>query len=191
MKLLSLALCILAIAPLSANQYIGLEFGANHIELTNQDKGLKVGYIAGVKYGYDFDNSVRVEVSSHYRKNVKSTQYVVGDEDQVLSKSYKGLHSWSYMVNCLYDIHQISAKSFVPYIGLGMGYCQNTEHNKVKLGDIAHSDKLKDNRFAYQGIVGARYGLNADYSTGIEYQYFIGQSHAKHHTVNLSLNRHF
>jgi len=191
MKLLSLALCVLAIAPLSASQYVGLEFGANHVELTDQDKNPKIGYIAGVKYGYDFDNGVRVELASHYRKNVKSTQYIMGDEDQILSKHHKSLHSWSYMANCLYDITQISVKTFVPYVGIGVGYCQNTEHNTVKYDKTERADKLKDNRFAYQGIIGARYALNPDYSSSIEYQYFCGQSHAKHHTVNLSLNRHF
>lgn len=191
MKLLSLALCLLAIAPLSASQYMGLEMGINHLEMTNSEKGQKVGVAGGVKYGFDFDNGVRIEVAGKYRHNEKSTRYNFADTDVVFSKSYTAHRSWSYMANLIYDMHQLTVKTFIPYVGVGVGYCQNTAHNKVKFAEITHSDKLKDNRFAYQGIVGARYALNLDYSTAIEYQYFCGQSHAKHHTVNLSLNRHF
>jgi opacity protein-like surface antigen len=200
MRILSLALCVLSIAPVSAiqdigsvvtNQYFGLEVGANHLEMTNNNKGQKVGYAAGAKYGFDFNNGVRVEFAGKYRKNVKSTKYTLGETDIVLSKEYSSNYSWSYMANLIYDMHQLTTKTFIPYLGVGVGYCQNTQHNKIKYPVTSNTDKLKDNRFAYQGIVGARYALNVDYSTALEYQYFCGQSHAKHHNVSLSLNRHF
>ncbi len=191
MKLLSLALFILAIAPLSASQYIGIELGTNHLELTNQSSGLKVGYIAGAKFGYIFDSGIRLEATGHYRRNVRSTKYTFGDTDVVVSKNYQQYHSWSYMVNCLYDLNKIAVNAIVPYVGVGGGYAQNTQHDKQKFDTTKKSDKLKDGRFAYQGIVGAKYYLNADYSSALEYKYFCGQSHAKDHTVSLSLNRHF
>ncbi len=186
------ALCFLSFGSLSAAQYAGIELGTDHLELTNRSHtGMKVGYKAAVKFGYIFGNGIRTEAEVAYRKNHVRTKYNMGDADTVVSKEYSNYHSWSYMVNMLYDINQLATRDIIPYLGVGVGYCQNTDHNKIKSNTADRQDKLKDDRFAYQGIVGLKYAINADYATALEYQYFCGQSHAKAHSVGLSLIRTF
>lgn len=193
MKLFIIAtLCFLSFAFLNAANYVAVELGTQHLELTNQSlSGLKVGYKAGVKIGYIFGNGFRSELEVTYRKNHVRTKYNMGDTDVVMSKEYNNFNSLGYMVNALYDVNQLATKDIIPYIGVGVGYCQNTNQNKIKYDSVTKEDKLRDNRFAYQGIVGMKYAIDADYATALEYHYFCGQSHAKAHSVGLSLIRSF
>lgn len=186
------ALFILATAPALASQYVAVEFGTNHMELTDRsDSGLKVGYKGAVKVGYIFSNGVRTEVEGSYRRNDFKTLYTFSDKDEVSSKEHRHIHSWSYMANVLYDIAALSFQGATPYFGAGVGYAQNTEHNKIQFNQETNKDKLRDNRFAYQAIGGVKYALNENYAAALEYQYHCGQSHAKAHSVGLSLIRHF
>ena len=189
-RLIFLGIAILPFT-LSAAQYFGIDAGINHLELTNEsDSGLKVGMRAGAKWGYIFDSGLRGEVELAYRINHFKTRYVLASEDQLKSKSYRSMHSWSYMINVLYDVKQLQVASVIPYVGLGIGYAQNTEKLKFK-GDATHETKERDNRFAYQAIIGAKYPINDTLSAGLEYHYFCGQSHAKDHSVGMTLVRTF
>jgi len=192
MKLLVLtALFMLSCSNVFSGQYVGLNAGIDSLHLTSgKTQGLKTGYKAGLNYGYVFGNGVRSEVECTYDKNNYKTKYVV-ENDNVVSKEYNNIHSWAYMVNVLYDLKQLAVKEVTPYFGIGVGYCQNTQHNKIKYDSTTNEDKLKDNRFAYQAILGLKYAINTDYSTALEYHYFCGQSHAKSHRLGLSIIRSF
>jgi opacity protein-like surface antigen len=194
MKLFSLlAVFTLSISPMFASQYVGVQLGTDNMNLTNvSHSGLKIGYKAGMKYGYVFENGFRPEFECSYRKSNYSTKYAVGPEDQVFSKEYNNFHSWSYMVNGFYDLGQLAVKQVVPYLGIGVGYCQNVEHKKMRFSrGNSISSKFRDNRFAYQGIAGVKYALDDVYSTNVEYHYFCGKAHAKSHSVELALVRNF
>ncbi len=193
MRILKLIACfMLASAPVLAVQYAAAEFGTTSMELTNRsDSGLKIGYKGAFKYGYLFGNGIRTEFEVSYRRNDFKTVYEVGAADQLISKEHRNFHSWSYMANALFDVASLSYQAFTPYFGVGVGYAQNTEHNKISFETETNREKLRDNRFAYQAIGGIKYALDETYSAAIQYQYFCGQSHAKAHSVGLSLIRHF
>lgn len=188
-KLLTIA--ILAVSPVVASQYVGVNFGPDYAYLTSQsNSGLKVGYKVGASYGYIWQSGIRTEVEFCYRQNHFSTKYVEVN-DQIVSKSFRSFHSISYMANAIYDVPQLQAYGIIPYMGAGVGYCHNTDKHKLKADDKTNSDKEKDNRFAYQGIVGAKYAINENVSVGAEYHYFCGKSHGKDHSLALNLARYF
>ena len=192
MKLLSkFALFTLFACPLMAQQYVAVKVGSTHSAMTNETHNPKMGYHAGAHYGYIFGNGFRSEIEFRHQKNNFKTKYTLGQQDVVQSKEYRSLQHLAYMVNVLYDIAQIRVGDFTPYIGIGAGYCQHTEKNKVKFLGTTSQDKMRDDRFAYQGIVGAKYQINADYATAIQYHYFCGQPHKKDHSVGVSLIRNF
>lgn len=186
--LASFALC----GGLFAGQYVGVSIGTNNATMTdNSNKGLKIGAHAQAKYGYAFGSGIRSEAEISYRTGKYKTIYNMIDKETVGSREYNSIHSWSYMGNVLYDISNLNVYSVVPYIGIGVGYCQNTQESKIKFDDSSKKDKLKDNRFAYQGIIGAKYAINETLSTGVEYHYFCGRSHQKDHSVGVNLVKNF
>lgn len=189
-KLLTIA--TLAFLPLTAwcGQYVGLNLGTDYTFLTNKnDEGLKIGYKAGMTYGYALDSGIRAEIEVAYRKNSFRTKYdLIGDA--TTGRSYHSMHSWSYMANVLYDIKQLNTYSVIPYVGLGVGYCQDTEKLKYKADAVTES-KMRDDRFAYQAIAGLKYPVNEIVTLGLEYHYFCGRAHAKDHNVELALVRSF
>jgi opacity protein-like surface antigen len=189
-----LSFCLLTVAPAYAGQYIALGGGTDNLELTNaSNSGLKVGFIGSARYGYLLqDYSARAEVEVSYRRSHFGTKYKVDNlDDKILSKEYHHFHSWSYMVNLHYDITSISVAGFVPSIGAGIGFCQNTEFRKMKRDFGTSSGNLRDNRLAYQGIIGLKYPINESYHTSLEYHYFCGKEHAKSHSVNLLIAKSF
>ena len=191
-KLLSVLIATLSIAPICATQYFGFDLGTNHSILTKDShSGLKTGMSAGARYGYFFESGIRAEAQIIYRTNNYKTIYNFVEKDEVASKEYNKLHSWSYMLNLIYDVKQMTIFDIVPYLGLGVGYSANTENNSVKYNDHRIEDKLKDNRFAYQGIAGIRYSVQDNVITGIEYRYFTGHNHKKDHSVGMFIARMF
>lgn len=186
------ALCTLFILPVFGAQYVGINAGTNNMVMTKgSDDGLKVGMKAGFTYGVTFDSGFRAELECSYAENNFKTKYVTSQDDTLISRSYNNNHSWSYMANCLYDAKQLTVQSIYPYVGIGVGYCQNTQHLKVKTDTSKHEFKEKDDRFAYQAIAGLKYQINDQYATAMEYHYFTGKQHAKEHSVGLHLIRNF
>lgn len=192
-KIILSILASLATLSLSADQYFCFGLGVNDANLTNQsDRHLKIGVIAGVRYGFIFSNGVRAEVEMSYRINHFKTQHEL-DFEEIETKTFRSFHSWAYMINALYDVNQLQTYGITPYIGTGIGYCQNTEKNKVKFQDwdCVIENKIKDGCFAYQIIFGAKYPLNDSLSTGVEYKYFCGTEHKKDHSVAMTLAKSF
>lgn len=190
-KFISIALATLTLSSLSAVQYFGVDVGVNHAEVTNTSHNPKVGMIGGAKYGYVFSTGIRGEVEFAYRYNNFRTQHNSDEKDVVFSKESNSVHSRSYMVNALYDVNEMKVYDFTPYIGIGIGYCQNTDVKKIKYDSKSVEDKIKDNRFAYQAIVGAKYAISDNLCSAFEYNYFSGKSHAKVHSMRMSLIRNF
>ncbi len=193
MKFLSfLAVSLFSIFSLSAAQYVGVAAGTNNATLTDQNnKGLKIGAHGMFKYGYVFSSGIRSEAEISYRTGRYKTIYNMSDKEVVSSRVFNSMHSWSYMVNALYDVVQLETYDVVPYFGIGAGFCQNTQNLKEKFDTRTEEAKIKDKRFAYQGIVGLKYAINENLSTGLEYHYFCGRSHQKDHSVGMTLVRSF
>jgi len=179
----------LALLPvsLSASQYVSFHGGTDYGFKTDvSNSGQKVGFKAGVTYGYGFSENLRGELEISYRQSHKRTVY----DEQNDSKQFQSNYSWAYMANIIYDIAQLNFKTVTPYVGLGAGYCKNVDHQKVKAIEVI-SEKFRDNRIAYQLIVGGKYPIDENYSISADYKYFIGQQHKKNHSVNLGLARNF
>lgn len=193
MKVFALtAICVLSIAPLCATQYVGVKLGTNDIHNTSDSAhNPKVGFKTGLKYGYALDNGIRAEVEVDFTKNDYKTTYTKTSDEQVTSKSYQSFKSWSYMANLVYDFANVQLYNLTPYAGVGVGYCESTEKNKVKFSFNSYDDKERDGVFAYQGILGFKYAMSPEYSTTFEYKYFCGQSHVKAHSFAMAVLRHF
>lgn len=190
-KLLFLG-CMFISGALCAGQYVGINAGTNNMVVTNgHNPGGKIGFKAGFTYGRTFDSGFRAELACSYAENNNTTKYEIEADDSVLYKRYHHAHSWTYMANCLYDVKQLTFQTVFPYLGVGVGYAQNTVRLKFKGDNFDHESKEKDNRFAYQAIAGVRYAINDDYLAGLEYNYHCGKSHAKDHSVGLHLIRNF
>lgn len=186
--LASFALC----AVLSAGQYVGIATGTNNAMVTDKsDAGLKIGYHATLKYGYVFTSGIRSEAEVTYRMGKYKTIYHMDGVDNILSKEHNSVYSWAYMANVLYDIGNLKVFEVVPYLGIGVGYNMATEKNKIKFDDKTDEDKFKDSRFAYQGIIGAKYPIYDSVSIGMEYRYFVGRNHQKDHSVGVNMVKSF
>lgn len=193
MRLFALTtVCFLLAAPVCATQYVGVKFGTHDVHITNNDEhNPKIGFKTGLKYGYAMENGVRTELEVDFAKNEYKTDYSVNTNESISSKKYRSFKSWSYMANIVYDFAKLQLYEVTPFLGVGVGYCETTEKHKVKFPDATYHNKERDGVFAYQGIVGLKYLVNAEYSTTIEYKYFCGQSHMKAHSVGVSLLRNF
>jgi opacity protein-like surface antigen len=178
--------------PLSAEQYVSLSGGSDYCHRTDENgRGQKVGFKVGGTYGYKFSNGLRGEVELCYRDGHKRTSYVYveGADDQ---KTHVSSHSMSYMANLLYDIGALQIYGVTPYVGAGVGVCSNTYELKSQKGDnVVNRDRGKEDRFAYQAIVGGKYPIAEKLDLAAEYCYNVGQYHGKNHSFGLSLIRSF
>lgn len=177
---------------LSAEQYVGLSGGPDFFHHTGESqKGQKVGYKIGGVYGYKFANGIRAEAEIAYRNGDKRTVYEYSDNGPD-KKTHVSNYSMSYMANVSYDIGNLQMYGFTPFIGAGVGFCNNSFEKKTKIGDaVANRDKGKDDRFAYQLIAGAKYPVAEKLELSAEYKYFIGQYHGKNHSFSAALVRSF
>ena len=173
-------------------QYAGFQAGTDYrIQTDASNSGQKVGYKAGVLYGYDFGNNVRTEAEISYREAHKRTQYVESHEDQISFKRFDSHHAWSYMANLCYDLSSLSAYSLTPYLGLGVGYSQNVEHRKIQASKWSNTEKLRDSNFAYQALVGLSYDVTTALKARAQYCYHIAGPHSKNHAVTAALVKAF
>jgi opacity protein-like surface antigen len=176
---------------LSAGQYAAASFGTDYYHQTNSPGNhQKVGYKVSGFWGYKFESQFRAEAEVAYRSGKTNTKYVDANE-AITMKTFGSQHSWSYMANIIYDIGQLEYKTFVPYAGIGVGYVQNTMHKKYQKHDWASSYSERDDRFAYQGIIGIKYPIAEKLALGAQYNYFVGSPHAKNHSVAMNLLRDF
>ena len=150
-----------------------------------------MGYKTGFTYGHSLDSGFRAEVEGTIRQNHYKTRYDFVGEDIITAKHHRCKFSWCVMSNVYYDVIELSTRNVTPFIGVGVGYAHNVEKNKIKYTKFVHEDKLKDNCFAYQAIVGAKYPINEQVDVAVQYHYYVGNSHQKAHNVGVSVLRNF
>jgi len=155
--------------PLAANAqpidglYIGAGAGANlmqneHFKSTNGATftvNPRAGFVGLVNLGWGFGNGFRAEIEGDYRQNNALHNPTVGNPSE---------QKYGAMGNVLYDFWGVSP-SIVPYIGAGVGY---------EAEQISGNTSAKGS-FAYQGIVGAAFPLDAAPGLAITAEYrFMG-----------------
>ena len=186
-------MAVLLTAPIFANAaYFDIHGGSSFGHLTNtSNSGQKVGYKAGISLGTQLDHNIRVEAEATYRKNSRKTKYVYSQYDVLASKTHESADSWAFMGNVYFDVDALRYKTIVPYVGAGVGYCTNQTRSKIETALYRHEAKENDDRFAYQGIVGARYAYTPEVSVALQYHYFCGRAHTKDHSFGIHLAKHF
>lgn len=180
------------VGQMFTNNYVSMSIGANNPKRSdNHANSQKVGFKGGLMVGTKFSDGFNGELEVGYRSSTKKKRHTNELTSLTDSKEHVSSYSWAYMVNALYDFTQIKYRSITPYAGIGVGYCVSTDKVKVQYDTHTTRDKIKDDRFAYQGILGAKYPID-EYSTiGIQYNYFCGKNHQKDHSVNMALARSF
>jgi outer membrane protein OmpA-like peptidoglycan-associated protein len=136
--------------------YIGAQGGLNWL-LNNNSYIMDTGWAAGGKLGYDFVGP-RVELEGMYHSNTGNgvvafpTGFarVNGRVDQV-----------SVMANLLYDF--MPGEGFTPYVGAGAGI--------AFVDSTIQGCNLCSTQFAYQGILGVAYNIDA-FRIGLEGRYY-------------------
>jgi len=136
--------------------YIGAQGGLNWL-LNNNSYIMDTGWAAGGKLGYDFVGP-RVELEGMYHSNTGNgvvafpTGFarVSGRVDQV-----------SVMANLLYDF--MPGEGFTPYVGAGAGI--------AFVDSTIQGCNLCSTQFAYQGILGVAYNIDA-FRIGLEGRYY-------------------
>jgi opacity protein-like surface antigen len=136
--------------------YIGAVGGLNWL-LNNNSYQMDTGWAAGGKLGYDFVGP-RVELEGMYHSNTgtgvvafpSGFANVRGRIDQV-----------SVMANVLYDF--MPASTITPYIGAGAGI--------AFVDSTIQGCNLCSTQFAYQGILGVAYNMDA-FRIGLEGRYY-------------------
>lgn len=160
-----------ALAQQTSGLYLGLGGGANFARDADVSGGgistetqFDTGWAGIGSVGYGFGNGLRLEFEAGYRDN---------DIDGVSGVSGAGgsVNVWSGMLNLLYDIP--TGIPLTPYIGAGVGYAR-VKADSVNVSGTAVMDD-SDNVFAYQGIVGASYGLTPNLKLALDYRYFATQ----------------
>lgn len=157
-----------AMAQQTSGLYIGLGAGANFSRDADvsgsgidTETQFDTGWVGLGSVGYGFGNGLRLEFELGYRDN---------DVDGVNGVSNAGgsVNVWSGMVNALYDVPLTIP--ITPYIGAGIGYAR-VKADSVNIASNTIVDD-SDNVFAYQGIVGAAYGITSNLKLGLDYRYF-------------------
>jgi len=190
-KLFVLAtLFALAITPAFAAQYVTGKLGTNFLHQTKEHNDPKIGYQVGGAWGYYFGSGIRTECEFNFKENEYSKRYA-GIGVEANSETKRSLHSWILMGNAIYDVAALELMDIVPYVGFGVGYAHNVEKVKIKSDAISISDKMEDDRIAYQLIAGAKYPLSEKVHAGFEYKYCVSRTHAKDHHFGVSLTRNF
>ena len=110
--------------------------------------------------GYGFGNGLRAEVEGNYRES--EIDRITGPTGRVGSSGY--LRQYGVMGNVLFDFDLssfgIRPDGFLPYIGGGAGYVWTDIKNaRLGVGTSAYRLDDSDGRLAYQGILGAAWGL--------------------------------
>lgn len=128
----------------------------------------KGGWAGLGSIGWGFGNGLRAEIEGNYRRNNV-------DEGRVGNAQLSSLggraQTYGVMANVLFDI-DLGVGWVYPYIGAGAGYAWSKWRvNDNNVGAIVNDT---DGQFAYQGIVGAAFPIDAVPGLSItgEYRYF-------------------
>jgi OOP family OmpA-OmpF porin len=136
------------------NFYFGAEAGVNWLVNTTI-LGTQVypqsGFAAGGKIGYDFVGP-RLEVEGIYRNNQQ--------QDVTLPNSVNNdISQVAVMANLLYDF--VPQATVTPYVGAGAG-----------IAFVDGDNPLSSTQFAYQGIVGLAWNVDANFRASLDGRYY-------------------
>ena len=171
--------------PALAQWYIGGEAGWSNLGdahdassgLPTLHKNFDDGYALGIRGGYQW-GPWRFEEEYIYHNNDLSNIRVGGVTVPGASGSRD---SHAIMSNVIYDINM--GWPVTPHIGGGIGAVDVVENAKVAgIGALANSD---DWQFGYQGIVGASYNFNPNWSAELDYRYLATTNPTFHYASNV------
>ena len=134
----------------------------------NQDKDLSEGYAFGFSAGKYIKENIRIEFEAMERQDFR---YDTLRTDSTIFFSKADISSTALFINGFYEFEpsSISNKSFVPYLGGGIGLSKN------KLGTITRPNTTVDGKtveeLAYKLSAGTLFSLKENLSLDIAYQY--------------------
>lgn len=202
-KQLTLPLCLVLALPTltmaataESGPYIrvfgGAAFTPKNIDIDGfSHPNYKTGYNVGGQLGYK-SGPLRYEIDGSYTYNrLKNFLY-----NSTLQTTTKGkTNFFATTVNAIVDFEDMSA-SFVPYLGLGLGYGQvNTELQSTAPNNVLLSKKGK--ALAYKGLAGLSYNFSENATIDLGYQYVRTKKKGKFgkvyqtHGTNLGLTYRF
>ncbi|MBN8531331.1 MAG: OmpA family protein [Alphaproteobacteria bacterium] len=119
------------------------------------------GWSALFHGGYQYGNGVRTEAELSWRHNNANNINSIDAEGDDMS--------WSVMLNALYDFD--TGTPLTPYVGGGVGFTWLNFDKVTAPGTIFVDDD--NTSFAVQGILGASYKMDANYSFFADYRYLV------------------
>ena len=134
----------------------------------NQDKDLSEGYAFGFSAGKYIKENIRIEFEAMERQDFR---YDTLRTDSTIFFSKADISSTALFINGFYEFEpsSISNKSFVPYLGGGIGLSKN------KLGTITRPNTTVDGKtveeLAYKLSAGTLFSLKENLSLDVAYQY--------------------
>ena len=134
----------------------------------NQDKDLSEGYAFGFSAGKYIKENIRIEFEAMTREDYR---YDSLRSDSTTRFNRADISSTALFINGFYEFQpaSISNKSFVPYLGGGIGGSRN------KMGRIQRKDTSVDGdtveEFAYKLSAGTLFSLKENLSLDVAYQY--------------------
>ena len=139
--------------PSQPNFYFGAEGGINWLTNTTI-LGTPVypysGFAVGGKIGYDFVGP-RLELEGVYRSNQHYIAFPGAVNNQI--------NQVAVMANLLYDF--LPQATFTPYVGAGAG-----------IAFVDGDNPLSSTQFAYQGIVGLAWNVDANFRASLDGRYY-------------------
>lgn len=130
---------------------------------TSQDAEFDTGVGVGAALGYDF-GTTRVEGEVAYRTNDfdKLSTQTKSDE------STGDCNSWSFLLNCFFELEGDSPVSLYFVAGLGL--------SEISVDDVTRAGRpvgnYSDTVFAYQFGTGLGYAINESVTLDLGYRYF-------------------
>ena len=185
-------------------QVAGVPVSAQNLQ-GNRKVSMGAGFTGVVSVGYGLGNGLRLELEGGYSQNrfkkaggnsVVGTTGFSGDEYK-----YRG------MVNVLYDIDPavfgLGPIPVVPYVGVGAGYAWAQHKNarilgfvpatagvNVPFGQYQFRSNDGEGDFAYQGIVGVSFPIQAIPGLSLTAEYrFLGLAGDRSYTYQYASNR--
>ena len=153
-----------ALAADTEGWYVGADAGVNFAQDTKFDDTNKVKFDTGYgilgQVGYDFRGPLRAEAELGWRSN--GVNKIDG------AKAKGSVDPATLLFNVYYDFHNSSA--FTPFLGVGVGAAYLNVDNARPKG-VAKGVDDGDLTFAYQGIAGASYAINDNWSLKGSYHY--------------------
>lgn len=156
----------------SADPYFGIFGGGTAgFDIDSSRIDTSCGYYLGGKIGLSCFRLLRLEEELTYQRSKVHTLSRGGFD----FKHVEGhVNYWSLMTNLLvnFDCPFI----ITPYFGGGVGYARGTGGGKGNLDfKMSHKhtkEKINQNEFAWQGIIGLKYLICGELETSFEYRYF-------------------